>query len=336
MKTYDGERFFHRIPGLLVPRVGASNDVVKHIDKFIDSVPGVAAMIEDNIGKIDDVSVRNYMINIMESLIESLKDVYARGLETDAARILRWVQTDGMLNMAQRSLKPFLTDILTLSVSMQKAQNQDKQKTNQSMSKIEIYSNFAKNISTITNLIDDEYYELAQDLVNDLIDHTPDSTVLTTLATLLKDKKYDDAKAALTAVSDKFTETLDKLAGTDLNKKILAVDDMPEILSFVSNALKSNYKVVAVPGGKPALKVMETQKIDLFILDIDMPGMDGYELATRIRATDDYKKTPIIFLTGNSSREHITRATQVGGNEFIVKPATHGYLLTKVGSFLNG
>jgi CheY-like chemotaxis protein len=85
--------------------------------------------------------------------------------------------------------------------------------------------------------------------------------------------------------------------------------------------LKKHYQVIAVPSGKAALAVIITQKPNLFILDIDMPDMDGYELARRIRSNSNFTNTPLIFLTGNSSREHITKAMEVGCNDFIVKPA---------------
>jgi DNA-binding response OmpR family regulator len=90
-----------------------------------------------------------------------------------------------------------------------------------------------------------------------------------------------------------------------------------------------------VPSGKAALKVLETQKPDLFILDIDMPEIDGFELAKTIRSKTDFKQTPLIFLTGNSSRERITMAMSIGCDDFIVKPTTYEYLLTKAGKFLH-
>jgi DNA-binding response OmpR family regulator len=109
---------------------------------------------------------------------------------------------------------------------------------------------------------------------------------------------------------------------------------MPEILSFVNNALKNHYQVICVPSGKAALEALNMQKPDLFILDIDMPEMDGFALAKKIRATTEHRKTPLIFLTGVATREHITNATIVGSDDFLVKPVSHEYLLTKVGMFL--
>jgi two-component system sensor histidine kinase/response regulator len=110
---------------------------------------------------------------------------------------------------------------------------------------------------------------------------------------------------------------------------------MPEILSFVNNALKEFYKIIAVPDGATALEVIAQQKPNLFLFDIDMPDMDGFELAERIKAMPEHANTPLIFLTGNSSREYISKATSLGCNDFLVKPVSHEHLLTKVGKYLN-
>jgi len=113
------------------------------------------------------------------------------------------------------------------------------------------------------------------------------------------------------------------------------VDDSPEILSFISNILKDHYRIFCVANGKTALKVMEAQNPDLFILDIDMPEMDGYELAGIIRADAGHALTPLIFLTGNSTREHVLKAIQAGANDFLVKPATREVLLTMIGKYVS-
>jgi len=101
--------------------------------------------------------------------------------------------------------------------------------------------------------------------------------------------------------------------------KILAVDDA----SFFLGALKSfldgtNYKVTCLTSGHTALRYLATNKPDLFILDIEMPEMDGYTLATKIKELGH--KAPIIFLTGNASKEYVAKAIMVGGSDFIVKP----------------
>ncbi|MCL2356652.1 MAG: response regulator [Defluviitaleaceae bacterium] len=336
MGDFDGARYYHSIPGLLVPKGRTNEDVHTLINDFIDTAPGLTATLEDSFLNIDSRQMIQVFKDGMDSLIALLQGVYARGLETEATRLLRQVTADNLVSAAEKNFRPFITDILSLSVSMQKAQAQsEKGKQEQKISKIEAYTTTAKNISAVSNLMDDGLYDPAKILLGELAKHHPETSVFLSLLNFIEAGKHDEAKKTIAALKDKFNETLTALAGTDLSKKILAVDDVPDILSFVNNALKSHYKVIAVPGAKMALKVMESQKPDLFILDIDMPEMDGFELAFRIRQMPEHVNTPIIFLTGNSSREYINNATMAGGNEFIVKPASHDYLLTKVGGFLN-
>ena len=335
MSGYDGTRYYHNVPGLLVPKSLISNEMDDNINAFIDTIPGLAISMEDDVLALAPGNMKNNFSASMETLISLLKRVYAKGLETEAVRILRYAADANSLPSAKKNFKPFITDILSLSVAMQKAQANSESDKESAPSKIEIYVTIAKSLNAVSNLMEDGLHEPARVLLSDLTEHHPDSTVFQSLMQMFNAKNYNEAAKTISSLKDKFNETISKLAGTDMNKKILAVDDMPEILSFVNNALKNNYKVIAVPGGNAALKVMETQKPDLFILDIDMPEMDGFELAVRIRMMPEHATTPIIFLTGNSSREHINNATQVGGNEFIVKPASHDYLLTKVGGFLS-
>ncbi|MCL1863798.1 MAG: response regulator [Defluviitaleaceae bacterium] len=332
MQVYDGGRYYHSIPGLLVPRSVTNDDVHFAINSFIDTIPGLTERLENTLLN-QGVGTLEFFSETMETVIKLLKSIYARGLETQAMRLLRCAKEESMLTTAKKNLKPFVTDALSLSVAMQKAQSLREEK--KPPSKIEIYANIAKSISAVNTLLEDGFYEPAKILIKELSDHNPEASVFISLLNLINAEKYEDAKNQISTLNAKFNETINKLAGTDLSKKILAVDDMPEILSFVNSALKNNYRVLAAPGGQAALKIMESQKPDLFILDIDMPGMDGFELAVRIRQMPDHAETPIIFLTGNSSREYINNATQCGGNEFIVKPATHDYLLTKVGNFLS-
>ncbi|MCL2223353.1 MAG: response regulator [Defluviitaleaceae bacterium] len=336
MRKYDGERYYHSIPGLLVPRSTVSDEVHEAINKFIDVIPDLSAKLDDCIMNVEVSEMRDAFMKAMHSLINMLKSIYARGLETEANRLLNCTKDEKMFSLAKKNFKPFITETLSLSVAMQKAQKGgESEEKSVKVSKIEVYANTAKSLNAVSSLLEDGFVDPARVLLSELSTHHPETVVFANLLALIDNGKTDEAKVMIDTLRQKFNETLNKMAGTDLNKKILAVDDMPEILSFVNNALKSHYKVIAVPGGQAALKVMETQKPDLFILDIDMPGMDGFELAVRIRQMQEHATTPIIFLTGNSSREHIANATQVGGNEFIVKPASHEYLLTKVGSFLN-
>jgi DNA-binding response OmpR family regulator len=103
--------------------------------------------------------------------------------------------------------------------------------------------------------------------------------------------------------------------------RVLVVDD--EILSrrAVVFALdKAGLKSVAAEEPSAALKLAGENKFDMIFLDVDMPGMNGFELCTKIRAMDRYKKTPVVFVTSMTDFESRANSTMSGGNDFIAKP----------------
>jgi CheY-like chemotaxis protein/HPt (histidine-containing phosphotransfer) domain-containing protein len=120
------------------------------------------------------------------------------------------------------------------------------------------------------------------------------------------------------------------VAEEDVEKKsILAVDDNAFFLDTLKSALQdTDYKLICVTSGMAALKYLQNHRPNLYILDIEMPEMDGYELAHKIRTYG--KKAPIIFLTGNSSKEYVTKAIQAGAADFIVKPLNKEYVLERI------
>ena len=117
-------------------------------------------------------------------------------------------------------------------------------------------------------------------------------------------------------------------------KTVLAVDDIPEILLGVKEALRRDYHVYGVTSAIDAMEFLETRSPDLFILDIDMPSIDGFALAEAIREEKKHKATPIIFLTSTASKEYVKKALETGGNDYIVKPIDHMVLLNRVQKLL--
>jgi len=112
-------------------------------------------------------------------------------------------------------------------------------------------------------------------------------------------------------------------------KLILAVDDVALFLQTLkTNLAGSPYKLVCVSSGADALRFIANKDPDLFILDIEMPGMDGYELAKKIR--EQKKFGPIIFLTGNAKREYVVKALEVGAADFLVKPIDKQQVLSRI------
>ena len=114
---------------------------------------------------------------------------------------------------------------------------------------------------------------------------------------------------------------------------ILAVDDSSFSLDTLKTSLESSeYRFVGVTSGAAALKYLQNHDPDLFILDIEMPEIDGYELAGKIKELG--KTAPILFLTGNATREYVLRALKSGAADFIVKPVTRKLILEKVEKFI--
>jgi CheY-like chemotaxis protein len=117
------------------------------------------------------------------------------------------------------------------------------------------------------------------------------------------------------------------------DKKILAVDDTAFFQTILKKVLQdTSYKLTCFPSGREALKFLEKHTTDIFLLDIEMPGMDGFELAARIR--EKGHKEPIIFLTGNAKKQHLAKAVEAGATDFIIKPINKQILLTKIRKYI--
>jgi CheY-like chemotaxis protein/HPt (histidine-containing phosphotransfer) domain-containing protein len=115
--------------------------------------------------------------------------------------------------------------------------------------------------------------------------------------------------------------------------RILAVDDTAFFLTILKKILSdTRYILTCVSSGRDALKYLEKHQPDIFLLDIEMPGMDGYELAVKIKESG--QKAPIIFLTGNAKKEHLAKAVKSGAVDFIIKPINKDILLTKIHKYL--
>jgi len=110
---------------------------------------------------------------------------------------------------------------------------------------------------------------------------------------------------------------------------ILVADDIPVTLNLLSTALtKAGYKVTGVTSGAAALDFIEKFTPNLFILDIEMPKMNGFELAAKLREAG--QTAPMIFLTGNTTKEYLLRAVKLGAVDFIVKPFNADSVTVKI------
>ncbi|MBU8932433.1 MAG: response regulator [candidate division Zixibacteria bacterium] len=104
-------------------------------------------------------------------------------------------------------------------------------------------------------------------------------------------------------------------------RTILVVDDEPTITGVLSTILtKGGYEVLIATEGSSAVTMAVEQSPDLILMDITMPGMNGYETAEKIKAIPELVSTPIIFLTGQAPGEDAGKAFASGGVSYLRKP----------------
>ena len=108
-------------------------------------------------------------------------------------------------------------------------------------------------------------------------------------------------------------QTLDR-ANSDV---VLIVDDVPDNLSVLHDALdESGYSVLVATNGEAALQRAAQALPDIVLLDAMMPGMDGFEVARRLKANPATAHIPIIFMTGLTETEHLVAALEAGGVDY--------------------
>lgn len=116
---------------------------------------------------------------------------------------------------------------------------------------------------------------------------------------------------------------------------ILIVDDMPENLALLTDILiEEGYGIRQAKSGKMALKTAIANPPDLILLDIKMPGMDGYEVCRRLKKHDDLKAIPVIFVTSLKDTTDKIRAFAVEGVDYVVKPIDAEEVLARVKTHL--
>ena len=115
---------------------------------------------------------------------------------------------------------------------------------------------------------------------------------------------------------------------------VLAVDDTPENLDVVKGLLTPEFIVKAAVNGMMALKIVEKQSPDLILLDIRMPGMDGFEVCRKLKENDASAAIPVIFLTGESDAASEADAVAAGAAGYITKPIDPAALLASINQCL--
>ena len=123
---------------------------------------------------------------------------------------------------------------------------------------------------------------------------------------------------------------------TQLNlPAILIVDDNPQNLHVLGKILlESKYKIEFSTSGESALKWLKTRKFDLILLDVNMPGMNGFEVCREVRSTPELNNVPVIFLSADTDRDSILKGFELGAQDYVTKPFDSRELLVRVRTHL--
>jgi two-component system sensor histidine kinase/response regulator len=121
----------------------------------------------------------------------------------------------------------------------------------------------------------------------------------------------------------------------DINPTVLIVDDNSNNLKIIAITLRElNYRLVIATNGQSAIEMVEKTRPDLVLLDIMMPGMDGYETCEIIKSKKENENIPVIFLTALNEKANIVKGFEVGGVDYITKPFNKEELISRVETHL--
>ncbi len=112
--------------------------------------------------------------------------------------------------------------------------------------------------------------------------------------------------------------------------KILSIDDDRVTHRFVRRALEPDYEIFEAADGDEGLKIANEQQPDIILLDVEMPGMNGYEVCDQFRHTPHFLSTPIVFLSAHSNLRERLQGYESGGNDYLTKPFEPETLQAKI------
>jgi len=118
-------------------------------------------------------------------------------------------------------------------------------------------------------------------------------------------------------------------------KRILIIEDDPSVLRAISYMLgKEGYDVLTALNGLAGLRKAKEENPDLLILDVMLPGIDGFEVCHRLRAESQTAQLPILMLSAKGQEADRSTGFEVGANEYLTKPVERSVLLSKIEALL--
>lgn len=121
---------------------------------------------------------------------------------------------------------------------------------------------------------------------------------------------------------------------SEQKQTVLIVDDRPERVRLLSELLKENYQRMAATNGNEALDIATRKKPDLILLDVMMPGMDGYEVCEKLKSQEDTRDIPVIFVTAKGGEEDEQRGFELGAVDYISEPLKPSLVKARVNTHL--
>ncbi|MBF0140751.1 MAG: response regulator [Magnetococcales bacterium] len=117
--------------------------------------------------------------------------------------------------------------------------------------------------------------------------------------------------------------------------RVLIIDDSPISILPLADFLSKSYNVFLMTSGIDALEFLKSTKVDIIILDVVMPDMDGYETCVKMKENQDLDHIPIIFITVRASPDDVVRGLQCGANYYLEKPYNKDIVLAVIKSAIN-
>ncbi|MCR5301755.1 MAG: response regulator [Lachnospiraceae bacterium] len=156
-----------------------------------------------------------------------------------------------------------------------------------------------------------------------VVDRIPESLIYAKFIRPVDNEKY----------AEKVSEFFAKVQSGDFKKSILIVDDDPQYLGLVREWLKGSYKVAMASSGLQAIKWLGKNKVDLILLDHEMPVTSGPQVLEMLRSDEDTKSIPVMFLTGKGDKDSVMAVVSLQPEGYFLKTIGKDELLEKLADF---
>ncbi|MFQ5666556.1 MAG: PleD family two-component system response regulator [Candidatus Binatia bacterium] len=118
--------------------------------------------------------------------------------------------------------------------------------------------------------------------------------------------------------------------------RILIVDDEPDVVTILTHMLgREGYECVSASGGEAALQAIQQQSVDVILLDVMMPEMDGLQVCERLQQDETWRQIPVILVTAKDDMETRAQGMALGVSEYLTKPINRRELFARVAAQLH-